>query len=491
MWDTLTALGVGALVLVVLALTVKWWTRQTHKKRKAAGPEAIPGWTRPPAHLERGDLDQVLSCGSLALYLQQQHQGGRRPVIAFWWKQRRVVSLCGPEAFKHSENIYNRPQLSFIEFGEVEVTVHGAKSIQSINDAEWVERKKLVYGTLRDRNLEGCFQDFVSVVREAVKRWKDGCDGDGGREIETKREMLALTLKGVLTALFGGMFAETWRVGDLYDRCKKEEGSRILNLFPVDKQRDSDFRENVKQLQDCMKEIAETRKKQDCTKKPLPFLDALVFSELPEECIISDMITVLGGFHTSGYYLTWLLLFLAEHPATQDRLVREGRERWGNSTEALQAYVSTSNSFLRQVIDEGLRLSCTAPYSSHYSDYPLEVCGYVIPAKTPFIHSMGVTQTSEDIWERAGSFEPDRFAPGTDLARRGREFRPFGVSCYRRCPANQFTYMMVSVFLAVLIQHFSFHTCSSQEQPQERVEKEYSNVTGLKEDIRLRVELRK
>ena len=40
--------------------------------------------------------------------------------------------------------------------------------------------------------------------------------------------------------------------------------------------------------------------------------------------IIDDALTfMVGGLHTSGYFMTWLFWYLAEHPAVQEKLVEE------------------------------------------------------------------------------------------------------------------------------------------------------------------------
>lgn len=460
---------VVAVVLGVFALAVfslSWLNKKT---------KLIPGWSMPPAHPEMGDLNQVLSCGGLPLYLEEQHQGGRCPVSSFWWRKDRVVSVCGPQAFKDTENVYNRPKIMLDR-------LHGFKSIQAVNDAEWQERKSILHGTLRGRNVESFFHDFVAIARETVKRW-----GPGGKQIEVKKEMFCMTLKGVLTTTLGKVCDDDVNLlGNLYDACKSEVDSRILDQTP-DAQRQVDFQHNLKQLQDYLRQMLESRKQKKNT-RPLPFLDALISSKLPEECVISDMTTVLGGFHTSAFYLTWLLHFLAQDPNIQDKLVWEISEKVteGDSIDTLKAYVSTSDSFLRQVLDEALRLSATAAHTAHYCNHDLMVAGYLVPANTAIIHCMGVTLSDEAIWEEPGSFDPERFAPGSRHANRGREFRPFGVSCQRRCPANHFTYMMVSVYLTILLQHFTFLSVN----PEERVEKCYGIATSPKEDIRLQVECR-
>lgn len=56
--------------------------------------------------------------------------------------------------------------------------------------------------------------------------------------------------------------------------------------------------------------------------------------------IVCDVITfMVGGFHTAGYLMTWLLWYLATNPASQERLHQEIMEEVGGDRGAqLKAY---------------------------------------------------------------------------------------------------------------------------------------------------------
>jgi len=52
---------------------------------------------------------EVHKHGSLQEYLLHLHKNGHQPIVAFWWGQQKVVSICSPEAFKHTIKLINRP----------------------------------------------------------------------------------------------------------------------------------------------------------------------------------------------------------------------------------------------------------------------------------------------------------------------------------------------------------------------------------------------
>ena len=232
--------------------------------------------------------------------------------------------------------------------------------------------------------------------------------------------------------------------------------------------------------------MIQIKREQNVTGKELPLLDALLNSGASEDLILSDMVTFMGGFHTSGYYATWIFLYVAQHPDVQEKLYKEIEQKVGdNRNEKMKSYITAPNSYLRQVLDESMRHSSTANFSAHYSDVDIMVDGHCVPAGTPIIHALGVAMNNKEVWECPDRFNPDHFAPGSRHAKRGFEYQPFGVSNIRRCPANQFTYMMISVFVTILVRAFTLQIIDGQD-----IEKVYGIATSPKNDPLIQVELR-
>ena len=489
MLEIVVAVILGAALLLVVFFVARNGSGRSaaakpHCHEEKLGGE-VPGWNQSPADPIMGDLKEALSGGSLHHYLAQKHQDGRCPVAAFWWKDQRVVTVCSPAAFKATQTLYNRPKLIFAPCFE---PLHGSQSIQSVNYGEWEDRKKLLHGTVRGERLESFFEDFVQIARETVSLWS-------GRQpnnvINLKKEMFRMTCKAILCTSLGNIFEDDSGIEELanmYDLCKCEMDKRILDVPAPDSQRELEFQSNLKHLMGQLKKMMHCRKEEKNGCRKLPLLDALLQSGACEEVILSDMVSFLGGFHTAAYFATWTFCYLAQHPSVQKKLLAEVRERVGapgESDEQLRAYTLTSNSYLRQFLDESLRVSTTVSFSSHYSDEDCVVDGYHVPAKTPIIHAIGVAMKNGTAWEDPNTFNPDRFDPGTDHAKRGPEFRPFGVPYIRRCPANHFVYFMMSVYVTVLLQRFVFLSVD-EEEPQ----KKHGIATAPKDDIFIRVQLR-
>ena len=356
---------VVAVLLLVLgvAFLLRWGA--------SAAKVLPPGWTNPPADTRTGDLSVAVSSGSLHQFLLRQHDGGHRPVYSFWWRNKRVVTTCAVETFKTTENLFHRPKLIFAQCFE---PLHGSCSIQSINGTEWKERKKLLHGTIRGNNLGSFFSDFVCIAQEAEERW-----ALPDRPIRLMQEMFRMTLKAILYAVLGNIFEEDSEIESLanaYHLCKCEMDKRILEVPLKTSQRELDFQSNLKRLNGTLMRMIKARKERKNCKR-LPFMDTLLASRASEEQVLSDTVTFMGGFHTAGYYMTWMFYFLVQHPDIQERLHKEIKERVGGECgKKLKLYTLTSNSFLRQVLDEASRLSTTAPFSAHQSDQDMVVDGY-------------------------------------------------------------------------------------------------------------------
>ena len=444
--------------------------------------EEIPGWLDPPADPELGDLGEALSRGSLHEYLSEQHQGGQRPIRAFWWKEMQVVSVCSPRAFKETENLHLKPEKIL---GPMSAVIHGHDGIQDVSGPLWEHKKKCLYGSLRGKHLEVFVEDFVRVAEATATRWEE----DG--KIELQQSMFELTLSGILATSLGSFKDQPQLGGNalkqlifLYDFCKKIAEKKMIDPTPPDEDQLRSFETHCQTLRDCLKKRILSRKSEEKKTEEFPLLDAIIASGASEHEMVSDMLTFLGGFHTSGFFCMWLFLYLAKYPLVQDKLVEEIHDRVGDDRgERLKAYVLKSNSYLRQVLDEVMRVNVVAPVSGHKTPEEMVVEGYHIPANTSIIHAIGVAMLNPDLWgESPRAFRPENFAPGSRHAKRGHEFRPFGVSCPRRCPANLFTYAMVSTYVTVLIRHLVVSAPECGE-----VERKHSIATSPRGTVRLTV----
>lgn len=101
-----------------------------------------------------------------------------------------------------------------------------------------------------------------------------------------------------------------------------------------EKQRYQHFQQNLKQFKNICKHIVDEHKKarDSGDYEKAPFLDTLLdHYGHDDEFVVSQTITfVVGGFHTTGNFLTWLFHYLACNPEVQDKVFEEVTKVVGN-----------------------------------------------------------------------------------------------------------------------------------------------------------------
>ncbi len=72
-----------------------------------------------------------------------------------------------------------------------------------------------------------------------------------------------------------------------------------------------------------------------------PFLDSLLDNASDEEELVADAISfVVGGFHTTGNFLTWALYYLAINTEVQERVALEILDVVGKSDDLTEEAVA-------------------------------------------------------------------------------------------------------------------------------------------------------
>ena len=153
----------------------------------------------------------------------------------------------------------------------------------------------------------------------------------------------------------------------MYDEVsKKWEDLFAGKLSPDDKEKWQDYEEKLKNLKDYIKEIlrAQRNARNEGDYEKAPLLDSLIDNADDEEQLVGDITTFfIGGFHTTGNLLAWILYFLSIYPDCQEKLRQELQS---NSLEKFEDV--NDFPYLSQVIDESLRLSQSAPFAARVNE---------------------------------------------------------------------------------------------------------------------------
>ena len=160
---------------------------------------------------------------------------------------------------------------------------------------------------------------------------------------------------------------------------------------------------------------------------------------------------IVAGHETTALTLAWSLYLLGFDPAIQDRAraeaasVLQGRAATGDDVENLP--------FIRQVIDEALRLYPPAGIVSRTAQKDDTLCGQKVRAGDTVMIPIYALGRHHLLWDDPDMFRPERFADRKGIERYA--YLPFGDGP-RICIGASFALQEAVIILATLISRFRF-----------------------------------
>jgi len=206
------------------------------------------------------------------------------------------------------------------------------------------------------------------------------------------------------------------------------------------------FKSSVTSLNEWVyKLIAERRK----APSPIPnLLDLLINIEdkdtgikMNDEQVRDEVMTlVMAGHDTTASALCWISWLLASHPDVQSSVRAE--------LCASQNVSATSQTELRSVIQEAMRLYPPAWIFARQAVNVDWLDGYEIPAKSHVIISPYIIHRLPGYWKDPEDFNPHRFHSNSPIDKMA--YIPFGAGP-RVCVGNRYAQMQMEIFLTVLL----------------------------------------
>ncbi len=333
-------------------------------------------------------------------------------------------------------------------------TVLGPGSTFSLDGDAHRRRRKLVVPPFHGKRMQGYEQIIEDEVMREIATWPEG------KEFETLKPMMRITLNAILRAVFGAEGAALDELRDLLPPAVLL-GSRIAVLPPIARRdlgpwspwgRFLDYRRRYDAVIDSL--IADTRSDPAFDERN-DVLSLLLQARYDDGGSISDrhvadeLLTLLtAGHETTATTLAWAVERLRRHPRLLARLTDE---------------VDAGGSELRQAtIWEVQRTRPVIDATTRRTKKRVRVGEWVVPEGHNVIVSIGLAHASEQNFPDAKAFNPDRFLDNPpDTA----SWIPFGGGV-RRCVGAAFANMEMNVTLRTLLREFEFGTTYA---PGERV----------------------
>ena len=201
-------------------------------------------------------------------------------------------------------------------------------------------------------------------------------------------------------------------------------------------------------------------------------------TKMTDNEIVGETVAVFrGGSKTSSGALTWIIFFLAQHPAIYADL----RDELCGTLRGAAPTLEQLNRLplLEGVVKEGLRLIPPVVWGVRYSIEDFDLGGYRFEKGDSVIYSSHVTHRMPEIYRKPLQFDPYRWETIKPSAY---EYFPFNAGP-RRCLGAEFAMLELKITLAILLQRFHFTLL-----PNQRIDR--SGLTGSipKNGIQFRLE---
>ncbi|MEM6667885.1 MAG: cytochrome P450 [Pseudomonadota bacterium] len=162
---------------------------------------------------------------------------------------------------------------------------------------------------------------------------------------------------------------------------------------------------------------------------------------------------IVAGHETTALALAWSLYLLANDKAAQDRAAEESRAAIGQGPAAAEHLEHLP--YIRQVLDEAMRLYPPAAMLSRTARVDDELCGREVRKGDLVTLPIYALHRHELLWENPLQFNPDNFAPEKAKARDRYAYLPFGAGP-RVCIGMNFSLMEAAIILATLLARLEF-----------------------------------
>ena len=203
--------------------------------------------------------------------------------------------------------------------------------------------------------------------------------------------------------------------------------------------------------------------------RPVPdLLDLLRAGEDPETGrrmtppeLRDNLLTfIVAGHETTALTLAWALYLLAFDPGVQSRAAIEARAVLGD--RCATAADLPRLPYIRQIVEETLRLYPPAAFLSRTARAPDTLCGREIRPGDTVLLPIYALHRHHMLWDDPDRFDPDRFAPG--ITRDRFAFLPFGAGP-RICIGASFALQEAVIILASLLARLRFETTDRHPDP--------------------------
>ena len=338
--------------------------------------------------------------------------------------------------------------------------------------AEWRWQRRAASPVFTHRNIANLAPLMSMAAERAVQRF----EGAGKRAVDAYDEMITTTFEVISDVTFSGGSFDRDQVHHAIDQYINEAGRvSIMDIlgFPdwVPRPERVAGRRKLKEMHALANSVIEERQRHGGEGVP-DLLDLLLEGEDPEtkqrmslDQLRDNLMTfIVAGHETTALTLSWAIYLMARYPEHQKRARQEAQS-------VLQGRIAGADDvpslpFIRQVIDETLRLYPAAAIISRTAMAPDTLCGREVRPKDSVIVPIYALHRSHVLWGNPDAFDPSRFENPKSIKRYA--YLPFGDGP-RICIGASFALQEAIIILATLLSRFEFEMSAGKEPELEMI----------------------
>lgn len=332
----------------------------------------------------------------------------------------------------------------------------------------WKERRSLAQPAFHRRALEKLTGYMLASGARYFGELSTRARG-AALEIDAYPEMVKLTLDVVVTALFGQSLQQLdvpyHVLSDALELISRASNGIVLPAW-VPTPQNLRMNRMLSELDRMVFRIIDHARQGDCDDGSLLSMLLSARDEdgrpLSDRALRDEALTLfIAGHETTALTLTWLFALLDRAPEVLARMQTEVREVLGGRDPSFDDVPRLP--YLRQVLDETLRLRSPAAFVARNALADDEIAGYRVGAGDLVMLFLWGAHRHPDFWSDPERFDPDRFAPSAnDSQRHPWSYVPFSRGP-RVCIGNMFSITESIVLLAQLLNRFEIEvkSCAS------------------------------
>ena len=356
------------------------------------------------------------------------------------------------------------------------------------NEGEsWLRQRRLSQPAFHRERIVSYAKIMTDYAEQMLASW------EGGETRDVHQEMMRLTLRIVVRALFNVEAEQTEKISLAMNvLMRNTTGVRML-LPPLFRHLPTptmiEFRRAVRQLDETVYGIIARRRAVESDRDSGDLLSMLMQardedgSQMTDKQLRDEVMTfLLAGHETTALALSWTWHLLGQNPEVEQRLHKEldrvldGRAPGFADLPAL--------AYTERVIKESMRLYPPAWGLARTVIKEFEVGGYRIPAGANVVMSTWIMHRDPRYFPEPEKFDLDRWLPERAQKLPKFAYFPFGGGP-RQCIGAAFAMMEATLLLATIAQRFQFRA-----EPGHVVMPTPSFTLRPKQGIRMRLEKR-